>query len=129
MILNNFFNRTRTASLPSDHSVLTSSDKKELASLLWDAGKEGINWKEIDRAVTVWGDVAITVYLTSGRTIYLTSRSFWTESETVKSIRDMIAVCQAANAKEQGRVAARQVACRIAMEEAITHRRKQAVAV
>jgi hypothetical protein len=127
MILN-FFNRTRTTSLPSDHAILSNADKKKLASLLWDAGKE-VNWKEIDRAVTVWGDVAITVYLVSGRTIYLTSRSFWTESETVQSIRQMITVCQSADAKEQERVAARQVACRIAMEEAITHRRKQAVAV
>lgn len=133
MIFAHLLNRSRSAdkvtalTFQSSYDILSKSDKTSIANRLT-LLKYNVDATEIDKAAVIWDGVAIALTLQSGRTIHLTTRSFWPNSATVKTIGQIISIVQAAHIREERHLAARQAATHVALKEAIA-RRRQVVAV
>lgn len=119
--------RSGTTTFCSNYDILSTSDKKSIAAHLT-LLKYNVDATEIDKAAIIWDGVAIALQLHSGRTIHLTTRSFWPESTTVKTISSIINIAQAAQVREQQHLAQRQAATCVVLKDAIA-RRRQTVAV
>jgi hypothetical protein len=108
---------------PQDYSILSQQDKRRIAHQLSRLGKVTAAGEIESSTVTLSGH-AVSLTL-SDRSMHLTTRSFWENSQAVKATTKIIAITRAARSREQELIATRQAATVQTLKQAIAQRKRQ----